>query len=71
MDERLLLCDVNTLSLSHAPRRVVVLLVDADGLSPAVPLVVIEQPTVLGARHVVMSVRLDCGSCGGGGDQES
>ncbi len=45
---------------TYTPSRVLVLSVDTDGLSPAVPLVVIEQSTVLRARHMVMSVRLDC-----------
>lgn len=53
--------------VGHPPRRVLVLLVDADGLSSAVPLVVVEEPAVLGARHVVMSVRLHHGGCGGVG----
>lgn len=52
-------------SLGHTPGGVVVLLVDADGLPPAVPLVVVEQPAVLGARHVVVPVGLGGGSCGG------
>lgn len=45
---------------SHTPSWVLVLPVDTDGLSPGVPLVVIEKSTVLGACHVVMSVRLYC-----------
>lgn len=52
-------------ALRHPPRRVVVLLVDADGLSSAVPLVVVEEPAVLGAHHVVMSVRLHRRGWGG------
>lgn len=40
------------------PSRALVLLVDADGLASAVPLVVIEQSAVLGACHMMMSVRL-------------
>lgn len=54
-------------ALRHPPRRVVVLLVDADGLSSAVPLVVVEEPAVLGAHHVVMSVRLHRRGWGGWG----
>lgn len=54
-------------ALRHPPRREVVLLVDADGLSSAVPLVVVEEPSVLGAHHVVMSVRLHCRGWGGWG----
>lgn len=42
----------------HKPSWEFVLPVDTDGLSSAVPLVVIEKPTVLRARHMVMSVRL-------------
>ena len=44
----------------HTPRWVLVLPVDADGLAPAVPLVVVEKSPFLEARHVVMSVRLHC-----------
>lgn len=44
----------------HLPCWVIVLPVDADALPPAVPLVVVEKATILGACDVVMPVRLDC-----------
>lgn len=50
--------------MRHGPGGEVVLLVDADGLPPAVPLVVVEEPAVLGARHVVVPLRLGGRSCG-------
>lgn len=60
-------------ALRHPPGRVLVLLVDGDGLASAEPLVVVEESAVLGAGHVVMSVGLHRGSWGkkNGGQNES